>query len=166
MAAGLIRHRLTERGVTARVLSAGILFDGREASGNGVRAMARRGIDIGDHRSQKLSPGLVAGAHLIVGMERQHVREVAVTDPDAFARAFTLPELARRARELGPRRPDEDPADWVRRAGAGRRTSDLLREDPADEVADPYGLSARRYEATAAELEGLVTTVVDHLFPV
>lgn len=165
MAAGLFRQRLTERGVPARVMSAGLLFDDREASRNGVSAMARRGIDIADHRSQKLSPGLVGGADLIVGMERQHVREVAVTDPDAFARTFTLPELARRARDLGPRRPDEDPAEWVRRAGVGRRTSDMLGADPADEVADPYGLSPRRYEATAVELEDLVTTVVDSLFP-
>lgn len=165
MAAGLFRQRLTQRGVPARVMSAGLLFDGREASRHGVSAMARRGIDIGGHRSQTLSPELVAGADLVVGMERHHVREVAVTDPDAFARTFTLPELARRARQLGPRHGDEDTADWVRRAGAGRRASDMLTADPADEVADPYGLSPRRYEATAVELEDLVTTVVDNLFP-
>ena len=162
---GLRRHRVDERGVESRVLSAGLITEGRAPSAHGVDAMVRRGIDVASHRSQRISAPLIAGADLIVGMERRHVREVAGTDPDAFPRTFTLPELARRARDLGKRSDDETPAEWIERAGGGRRASDFLHEDPADEVEDPIGLSAGRYEQTAIELEGLVDTIVDHLFP-
>lgn len=108
---------------------------------------------------------LIDEADLIVGMERQHVREVAVADGEAFRRAFTLPELARRATAVGPRLADESLDAWLRRAGSDRRTADLLGFDAADEVADPIGRSSKHYERTATELEGLVRTVVDHLFP-
>jgi protein-tyrosine-phosphatase len=93
------------------------------------------------------------------------VREVAVLDREAFGRSFTLPELARIAPIIGTRSPDESVHDWIRRAGSGRRPQDLLGSRPADEVPDPIGRPAREYEATARQLEGLIDTVVDHLFP-
>lgn len=165
MAAGLIAHRLAARGVEGKVLSAGLLTEGREASAHGVDVMAGRGIDISTHRSRVLSANLVAGADLIVCMERQHVREVAVIDPDAFVVTFTLPELARRATEIGPRSAQEAPDAWLRRASAGRRPADLLGENRADEIDDPYGRSARHYSATADEIEHMVDIVIDRLFP-
>lgn len=164
MAEGLFRRDLAAAGVDAVVESAGLVTQGQEASQHGVDAMARRGIDIDAHRSRRLSTYLVDAADLIVGMERQHVREVAVLDADAFARAFTLPELARAARSIGPRT-DEPLGTWLGRAAGDRRPADLLGHDPADEVADPIGRSAKHYERTAVEIEGLVRTVVDHLFP-
>lgn len=165
MALGLLQARLEARGVPATVRSAGLLTHGRPPSDHGVTAMRTRGIDIAGHRSQQLSPELLGGVDLVLGMERRHVREVAVLDARAFAKAFTLPELARRARTIGPRRPDEPVADWIARAGAGRRPTDLLASDPADEVADPIGRPLRDYERTARELEELVDVVVDHLHP-
>lgn len=165
MAAGLLRQRYAARGVDGVVTSAGLLTEGREASGNGVDAMARRGIDISTHRSRLLHAGLLDDVDLIVGMERQHVREVVVLDPDVFPITFTIPELARRARATGPRRTDESPRDWLRRVGSGRSPADMVGDSRADEIADPIGRSARRYEATAVELEGFIDTIVDHLYP-
>ncbi len=165
MAEGLFRRDLAAAGVDAVVESAGLVTQGQEASAHGVDAMARRGIDIEAHRSRRLSGYLVDEADLIVGMERQHVREVAVLDHEAFARTFTLPELARLAQETGPRGRHERLEDWLAFVGEGRRPTDLLGFDPDDEVADPIGRSAQHYERTAAEIEGLVRTVVDHLFP-
>lgn len=165
MAEALFRRDLSAAGVAATVESAGLVTQGQEASRHGITAMSRRGLDIDAHRSRRLSPYLIDEADLIVGMERQHVREVAVTDAEAFARTFTLPELVRRARSVGPRPADEPLEHWLGRAAAGRRPTDLLGHDPADEVADPIGRSAKHYERTATELEGLVRTVVDHLFP-
>lgn len=165
MAEGLLRDRLARAGVDAHVHSAGLVTEDRPASEHGVTAMSRRGIDIGHHRSRRLAADLASAADLILGMELQHIREVAVLDRDAFERAFTLPELARAARDLGPRSAGESPAEWIRRAGTGRRPADMLGSRPADEVADPIGRSAREYEATAAQLEDLVGTIVDHLFP-
>lgn len=165
MAEGLLRARLAERGVPARVHSAGLLTQDRPASDHGVTAMSRRGIDISAHRSRRLAAAMIHEADLILAMERHHVREVAVLAPDAFARTFTLPELARRARAGGPRSDDESVGDWLRWISAGRQRADILGDDPADEVADPIGRPAREYERTAVELEDLVTTVVDHLYP-
>ncbi len=164
MAEGLFRHHLAAAGVAAVVESAGLVTQGQEASRHGVDAMGRRGIDISEHRSRRLSTYLVDDADLIVAMERQHVREVAVMDASAFARTSTLPELARRARAIGPRQGESGDA-WLARAFEGRRPTDLIGFDPDDEVADPIGRSAKHYERTAAELEDLVRTVVDHLFP-
>lgn len=165
MAEGLLREQFSRAGVDARVRSAGLLTEDRSASGHGVDAMARRGIDISNHRSRIMTPADIVPADLIIGMELQHVREVAVLVVDAFARTFTLPELARRAMQLGPRSDDESPEAWIARASAGRRPTEMLGRRPADEVADPIGRSAREYEATAGELEHLVATVVGHLFP-
>ena len=165
MGEALLRARLDARGVPNTVLSAGLVTEGQRASANGVKAMARRGLDISDHRSQKINPPLIGGADLIIGMERQHVREVAVADTAQFGVTFTLPELARRLSLIGPRGADEDVDSYLRRASADRRPADILRDDPSDEVADPIGQSARRYEATAVELEGLLDQVMANLYP-
>ena len=95
------------------------------------------------------------------------MREVAVLDADAFARTFTLPELARRLRAIGPRPAATSVSEYLSQASAGRRPSDMLGvgRRPEDEVADPIGRPSREYERTAAELEDLVGVVVDPLFP-
>jgi protein-tyrosine phosphatase len=165
MAEGLFRRDLAAAGVDAVVESAGLVTQGQEASRHGVDAMARRGVDIDAHRSRRLSGYLVDEADLVVGMERGHVREVAVLDAAAFRRTFTLPELVRRGRAIGPRPRDEPLDHWLERASAGRRPADLLGSDPSDEIADPIGRSAKHYERTADEIESLVRTAVDLLFP-
>ena len=165
MAAGLLRAKLAAAGVDADVVSAGLASPGVPASEHGVAAMHRRGIDIVDHRSQRVTRELVARADLILGMERRHVREVVVLAPTAFARTYTLPELARRASIGGPRSRDETVAEWLEWLNAGRRPADLLGSSPEDEVADPIGGPAREYERTATQLEQLVDIVVDHLTP-
>lgn len=165
MAEGLFRAALARAGVEATVHSAGLVTQGQEASAHGVSAMERRGIDIAAHRSRRLTTYHVEQADLIVGMELQHVREAAVLAPGAMHRCFTLPELARRLVAIGPQPDDEPLDDYLRRAAAGRTTRDLLGNRPDDEVADPYGSSARDYERTAVEIEGHVATVVRHLHP-
>lgn len=165
MAEGLLRDRLERVGIDAHVHSAGLVTENRSASEHGVKAMSRRGIDIGQHRSRLLAVELVRSPDLILAMELQHLREVAVLDRTAFPRTFTVPELARLARAIGPRSADETIESWIQRAGSNRRPSDMLGTRPEDEVEDPIGRSAREYEATAVELEGLIDTIVTHLFP-
>lgn len=165
MAAGLLHARLVEDRIPAAVSSAGLLTDGQPASKHGVTAMRKRAVDIAEHRSQRMTAELVEAADLVLCMERKHVREATVLVPDAFGRTFTLPELVRRARSIGPRRSDESIGSWLTRAGAGRSQADLLASSPDDEVADPIGGSKREYARTADELEELVDDLVDHLFP-
>jgi protein-tyrosine phosphatase len=167
----LLRDRLTRAGVDARVHSAGLISEGAPASSNGVKVMAKRGLDLSGHRSQPLTAEAVARADLIIGMAREHVREAVVLEAGSLGRTFTLPELARRARWAGPRSHDaagtpEPFATWLARVGAGRRPADLLGSSTEDDVADPIGLSKRTYERTAQEIEDLVDTIVGLAFPV
>lgn len=165
MAAGLLRHRLDAAGADATVISAGLLTEGEPASAHGVDVLAQRGIDLSEHRSQRIATDLLARADLVLAMERRHVREAAVRHRDVFPRAFTLPEFVRRGRAVGPRPAAVPVDDWIARVGAGRQLADLLGDDPADDVADPYGLGRRDYERTAKLLEGLVDQTVALLFP-
>lgn len=165
MGEALLAHRLARVGVAAHVHSAGLVSEGVPASANGVRAMARRGLDLSTHRSRPLTPTMVAEADLVLGMAREHVREAVALDPEAFPRSFTVREMARRARFAGPRRPDEDLATWLRRVGTGRRAIDLLGEHPDDDVADPIGRSRRTYERCAGDLEALVDQIATLAFP-
>ena len=90
MAEVLLRERLRAAGVAATVSSAGTWRAGEPASGGSLRAMQARGMDLSDHRSRLLDRDAVDGADLVVGMAREHVREVAVLVPELFGRTFTL----------------------------------------------------------------------------
>ncbi len=160
MAEVLLQARCAEAGIDATVSSAGLLYDGAPASGGAVEVMAERGLDLSGHRSRVLRREHLATADLVLSMARMHVREAVVLDRSRLARSFTLKEFTRRAQAAGPRR-DGDFDAWLGAMGAGRRTVELLGEDPADDVADPIGRSLPFYQRTADELSGLVDELVD-----
>lgn len=83
MAEALLRRRLEAAGIPARVHSAGLLPGGRPATADGVAVMAARGLDTSAHVSRQLTRDLVAGADLVIGMAREHVREAVVLEPAA-----------------------------------------------------------------------------------
>ncbi len=163
MAEVLLAARLRDAGVDAHVHSAGMVEDGRRATAFGMAVMAKRGFDTSAHRSRRLRPELVATADLILGMARDHVREVVAARPDAWPRTFTLKEIVRLGEERGPRGPGQPVADWFAALHAGRRMADLLGGSDADDVADPIGRSRRFYERTAAEIESLIDRLVELL---
>lgn len=183
MAEVLFRDGLARRGIDGHVASAGLISEGVPASEGSVRAMSKRGLDLGAHRSTPLGADAVIAADLVVGMTREHVREAVVLAPDAFERSFTLRELVRRAEELGPPAemgavvlpgvavPDMETSDreplvvWLARLSAGRRATDLLGDATTDDVTDPMGRSRRFYERTANEIEDLVTRFLDVALP-
>lgn len=165
MAEVLLRRALEERGIGARVTSAGSLRGGVPASPGSVRAMGRRGLDLAAHESHQLEAGELAAADLVVCMARRHVREAVVLHPPAWPRSFTLKELVRRGETVGPRRADQPLEAWLAEVGAGRTRATLLADDPLDDVADPIGGPDPAYEATAALLEDLVARAVDLAFP-
>ncbi|MEJ7583878.1 MAG: hypothetical protein WKF43_07265 [Acidimicrobiales bacterium] len=159
MAEAVLRHRFDQAGVSARVSSAGLLYDDVEASKGSVTAMARRGIDLTAHRSRVLKVEHLDSAGLILGMARMHAREAVVLDRGRFGRTFTLKEFVRRAEAVG-KRGEESFDHWLGRVAAGRRTVDLLGENPIDDVEDPIGRSDRVYERTAVELSTLIDRMV------
>ena len=164
MAEALLRDRLARRGVPAHVHSAGLLDDGVPASAHGVDVLRARNLDLADHRSRTLSPDLVEGTDLLLGMARVHVREAVVLRPQVWPKAFTLKELVRRGDEIGPRPPGQSVEEWLLKAHAGRTHAGLLGEDPADDIFDPIGASRSQYEKTAAEIEDLTDRLVALLF--
>src|SRR3546814_18764339 len=100
-------------------------------------------------------------------MAREHVREVAVLDPGALARTFTLKELVRAGAAIGHRRPAEALDAWLRRAGAGRR-KDLLvgvGHDASYDLEDPMGRGRADYDITAHQHAGLLARLVPLAWP-
>ena len=165
MAEALLRARLAAAGVDAVVSSAGDLPGGVGASAGSVKAMAARGHDLGGHVSRTLSPDLLEGADLVVTMARRHLRSAVGLQPTAFPKTFTLKELVRRGRHVGPRAAGQPLDSWLAALHRGRAAAALLGEDPSDDVADPVGGPDHLYEATAVELEQLVDEAVDLAFP-
>ncbi len=160
----LLRQRLDELGVEAAVSSAGELPGGVPAEPGSVRAMAARGLDLGRHRSRAFTAEHLDRADLVVAMARRHVREAVLAHPQAWPRTFTLKELVRRGEACGPRRAGQPLEDWLARVHQGRRTNELLGDNPVDDVEDPIGAPNHVYEATAAELHDLIGRLVDLAF--
>ncbi len=165
MAAALLRRRLGPAGASVSIASAGLLTRDRPASAEAVEVMGEYGLDISAHRSQLLRPDLLAGADLVVGMARQHVREASVLDPAAWPKTFTLKDLVRRAGTSGPRVPGQPFGDWLAGLSQGRVIEDVLTDDPDDEVSDPIGQPVETYREVAAELDGLLEALVAAAWP-
>ena len=102
------------------------------------------------------------GRDLVLTMGREHLRETAVMAPRHLSRMFTLKEFARRSAAM-PAEPGESFADWVTRLAAGRRPTDLLGEQTADEIRDPYDRSDAMFREVAAEIDSLIGDVVDRV---
>ena len=160
MAEALLRHRLEELGVEARVHSAGLLSAGRPVDHYGVEAIRGWGLDTSGYRSRRLSADMAAEADLVLGMAREHVREVALLTPEAWPRSFTLKELVRRGEEVGPRSEGQPFDEWLAKVHAGRSRRDVLGSSPDDDVADPIGLGRHDFQRTAQEIDGLVDRLV------
>lgn len=165
MAEALLRRRLVERGVDVDVGSVGLLAPDRPAPEEVVATLADLGIDAREHRSRRLAAEHVHGATVVLGMERQHVREVFVVDRESWPRTFTLKELVRRGEKVGARRPSESLVDWLERVHTGRRPSALLGDSPTDDVEDPMGGDPREYARAAAEIDDLVERLVELAWP-
>jgi protein-tyrosine-phosphatase len=161
MAEALLRARLAERGVDARVSSAGTLAWGGPATGNASLAVAELGVDLEGHLSRQLTAELVDAADLVIGMTRDHVWRTTTLSPDASGRAFLLGELARLGLRAGPRRPDESERVWAQRVASERPDGPIGRHD--DEVTDPVGEPLPVYRATAARLDRDLRIIADLL---
>ena len=151
-----MRHRLAKAGIDATVHSAGLLEGGNPASAHGVDVLSERGIDLSRHRSRTMTAGLLLGADLNLAMAREHVREAVVTVPPVFPRTFTLKELVRRGREVGPRRAAQPLDRWLSLVHAGRTAGGLMGRSVEDDVAVPIGMPRSAYERMVADLEILI----------
>lgn len=156
MAAGFAKALLEGRGGEVTVSSAGVLLAGQPPTGLAAATMAGRDIDISRHRSRHLSEALASEVDSILAMEENHIREVARLAPHLVPRTFLLKTLERGARAAGPRDSSETLDEYLDR---------LVIEKGDDEVADPIGGTPEDYEACADELQQLVTSLVENLWP-
>jgi protein-tyrosine phosphatase len=161
MAEAFLRKRLEARGIDAHVGSAGFVTRGEPASDPAIVVVRDRyGLELDAHRSRRIDKKLITRADLIIGLARRHVFEVARERPKAFARAFTLKELVRRAEDRGGRARAESFDAFLARMHEGRTPNDLWGESSEDDVDDPIGLDHGTYRRIAAEIDGLVERLV------
>lgn len=165
MAEVLARKWLADRGVDAELASCGIMEGGVPASQGAVKAMARRGLELSEHRSRQMDSDTVGAASLILTMERRHLTSVAELSMPALERSFTLRELAELAGVVGYRHPKVGVAAWIAQANALRLPGTILTMNAASDVDDPMGGPARAYRRTADQLEELISQSLGSLFP-
>jgi protein-tyrosine-phosphatase len=125
--------------------------------------MAERGIDLADHRSRLVTPGLLDGSNLIIGMARRHVREAHTVQRGVLPRTYTLKELVRRGAEFGSA--GRDLEGWLGPIDQERDPADLLGDDEIDDVADPMGRPLRVFRSCANEIEANIIALADLLWP-
>jgi protein-tyrosine phosphatase len=163
MAEVLVRWRAALSGAQVSVSSAGFTAAGLDPPGPAIEVMQRRGLDLSCHRSETVTPGMLAAADVVLGMTRAHVWEAAVLEPDIVTRAFVLGELVRLNRAAGRRRGAESLPAWLDRLHAERRNG-VASAPATDEVVDPYGHRRKVYERVAQRLELLVLELADCVF--
>lgn len=89
-------HRLGVRGVM--VESAGILeMGGQPADPIVVRLMGRMGIDMGEHRSRRLTPEWARNVDEIIVMERRHRQWIRDNIPEALPKVSLIREPEERS---------------------------------------------------------------------
>ncbi|MBO9578332.1 MAG: low molecular weight phosphatase family protein [Microbacteriaceae bacterium] len=124
------------------------------------------------HAARQLERDLVADADLVLGLAREHRREVVMVLPSASRRVFALNEFARllddavasgvlagTAREAASGAPAAV-LEAVVDAAAMRRGFALPPDDPgADDVLDPYHRGDGAYAASAAHMIDLVQRI-------
>jgi len=158
IAAALLEQRVSHvhrHGLS--VGSVGLKFAGAPVPDLGIEIMAERGIDLTDHRSEPVTMNTIAASDLILGMTREHVREIVDIEPSAWAKTFTLKDFIRRADQLGPMSRHQRFDDWLGAVGEGRDPRNVLGTHPDDEVPDPFGQRARAWQKVVGELDALVS---------
>jgi protein-tyrosine phosphatase len=162
MAAAILERRLAERGVDARVTSAGTRPWGAGATDDAISVMREMGLEISEHQNQSATRELVEQADLVLGMTRDHVSFAVTRDPGAAGRTFLVGELVRLGGEVGPRQASEPLARWAERAANARPPNRPLGR-AVDEIEDPVGEPVDVYRNTAAILDQRLSEIADLL---
>lgn len=158
MAEGFLRWEAERRGLGIEVRSTGThAWTGRAATIEGRRIMNEHGVSIDDHRTLELDDDLVEWADLLIGMSREHARDVMRAFPKVKGRTFTMKAFL----ELLPSLPPyQDTESWLQEAARLRDAG----SPPADEdIDDPIGERQEAYRRVAAEIRDLTERLADGL---
>ena len=151
MAMGLLAHHLAQRGMDARVHSAGTLGWGGPATNHAVETLAARGLDLSEHESRRIKGEDIAEADLI-------------NDHSAIERTFVMGEIVRLGNKVGPRKPDQSVRDWCATIAA-LRPQGRPAGISTDDIADPVGEGLEVYAKTADRLDALCAATAKLLLP-
>jgi protein-tyrosine-phosphatase len=165
IAAALLESQLRDTDPQVVVVSAGLRETDAVMDEGALRVLERHGVDVRRHHSRSIDTAMVGDATLILGLEREHVREAVLLDPSVWPRTFTLKEIVRRGEAVGARQPGESISQWIARVHGDRAQRDLLGADLSDDVADPYGGPPGEYEDAVEEIDDLVTRFARLLWP-
>ncbi|MEO1063404.1 MAG: hypothetical protein AAFZ07_18465 [Actinomycetota bacterium] len=165
MAATMLRSELAERGRRIDVRSAGFRRGGEQIDRGAVKALARRDLDAGEHRSTMIDRALIDGAFLILTMTARHVLHVIEMDPSATTRTFMLREFVDLAEAAGGLDPDRPIAEITAELDAARDRSVMTAVESPFDVQDPHGRRRRIYERVADLLETDVRRLADLITP-
>jgi len=152
MAEAFLRDRIGYRGVDVR--SGGFAFDGAQSPSDSVDAMAEYRFDLSTHRSRRIGADDVRAADLVIGMEFDHGRKLAVLAPDRIDRFYTLPEIVDRG-STNPAENGEPLAAWLARLHATRPAHPHLGARREYEVTDPFQRPPRVHRQVADQIEQL-----------
>lgn len=158
MAEYFLRWEAERRGLRINVRSSGThAWSGRAATIEGRRVMADHGVPLDEHRTLELDRRLMEWADLVIGMSREHARDVARAYPEAAGRTYTMKAFL----ELLPSLPPyEDTESWLQEAARLRDSSSA----PADQdIDDPIGERQEAYRRVAAEIRDLTERFADGL---
>jgi len=160
MAAALLAHHAFNLGVDIEVRSAGTQSHNLRVDPAAVAVMNEHGLDIAQHAPRKMDRAIIdtEGADLVVGMTREHLRTIATTSPGVFQRAFTAKEMVRSLGVMGVDR-QGTLVDLLTDLGQGRSARNLMGDNPADDVADPYGQSVAVHRVCASGLDDLMRAI-------
>ena len=126
-----------------------------------VKALAEQGISADDYISKPLDDELLAGADLILTMERAQRSRVAALDPRTLGRLFTLLQLAKLAASC-PALPAAAPAEQggilIREAALQRGVAATRLDE--DDVAPPSPTSYRQFRKCAQQLTAAVDQIL------
>jgi protein-tyrosine phosphatase len=156
----LLRQQLAESGtIGVTVHSAGVSGASFGPPGKLVREAQKFGLTLGDHVPRKLDTDMLTGADLIIGMAREHLREIVLAAPDSFSRTFTLREIVRRGGDKGQRLEGEPLGEWLDRLHDGRRHLDLVGNSRQDDTPDPMGGSSDDYRRMLEDVSSLTQSL-------
>lgn len=135
-----------------------------------ARLLTAAGVDVSGFSARRLTPGLLGGADLVLGLARDHRSAAVQMWPSALRRTFTLREFARLATRISP-------AELAAAVGDGASLPDRLRtlvelaplhrspvvHPDLDDVPDPFGREVEVFEAVHVQIVRAVEEIVSAL---
>lgn len=122
------------------------------------------------HRARQITADMIREADLVLGMAREHRRQIVALVPRASRYTFTIREFARIAENVPTEtiddlvRDEPDAAERMRLAveeiGFSRGTVPPAATEDGDDVIDPYRRSDDVFELSAQHLSPAVATTV------